>query len=77
VRHFARILAVAGAVVVSAVPAIVVDPAVVSLVANHPWFAAYLPAISGVVYALYRAWRNRRASTTQVPSSGAPTMGAN
>lgn len=41
---------------VVAAPAVWADPAVKSLVANHPGVAVYIAAAAGVVTALYRAW---------------------
>lgn len=64
-NHTRHVLAVAAAVVVAAVPAILADPAVQHYVSSHPWAAAYLPLVSGIVYAIYRAWRTRRSSSTR------------
>ena len=74
-RHLAHVLAVAISIVAAAVPAALADPAVVSVIANHPVIAAYLPVVSGVIYALYRAVKPSRVDAG-IPSSGAPTMGA-
>ena len=60
-RHplkLSHVLTVIVAIVATAVPAILADPAVRSLIANHPAVAGYMPVVSGVVYALWRAARD-------------------
>jgi hypothetical protein len=81
VRHLQRILAVAGATVVAAAPAIVADPAVRGIIDAHPWLAVYVPAATAIVYALYRAARPSTPAPSQLPAAPAAaaptsTMGA-
>jgi hypothetical protein len=79
VQHVYRILRVALAVAVAAVPIALADPHVSAFIRETPAVATYYPFVAGVVYALYRAWKIRRTSTAAadvVSSSGAPTMGA-
>ena len=58
-KHLSRLLGTVAAVLAAAVPAVLADPAVRSLIANHPFVAAYLPLVSGVVVAVYRAARKQ------------------
>lgn len=48
-------LVAAAAIVAAVVPAVLADPAVQSMVANHPWVALYLPVVSAAIVALYHA----------------------
>ncbi len=57
-RHFLVVLASAA---IAAVPAIVVDPAVLHFVTNHPAVAAYYPVVLAVVATIARAYRQRAA----------------
>lgn len=50
-KHF---LVVVAAIVAATIPAVLADPAVKDLIANHPWVAAYLPVLSGLIVAVYR-----------------------
>lgn len=63
-KHAYRSLAVALSVLIAAVPAILADPAVEHYITSHPWAAAYFPIVSGIVYAVYRAYLERRPSTS-------------
>lgn len=53
-RYLHPLHVVVGAIllVVAAVPAILADPAVRSVVEHHPWVAVYLAAAAGVVRAI-------------------------
>jgi hypothetical protein len=77
VQHLKRTLTVALAIVATAVPVVLADAHVKHFITSTPWLAAYFPLVSAVVYALYRATR-QRTSTTADPgpvSSGSTTMG--
>jgi hypothetical protein len=80
VRHLQRILAVAVTTVLGALPAILADGDVRQVVEQHPWLAAYLPAVTAILYALYRAARPSTPAPSQLPAAPAaaasPTMGA-
>lgn len=54
--HWRNWLVTVAGICVAAAPAVWADPALKSLVMNHPLLAAYVPAVAGVVTALYRAW---------------------
>src|SRR5258706_8788655 len=70
-RHLQRIVAVVVATVVGALPAILVDPYVQHIVTSHPWLAAYVPAASAGVYALYRKARPSTPAPSQLPAAPA------
>lgn len=63
-NHLRRTLAVVAAIVVAAVPAILTTPSFENYITRHPELAAYLPLVSGAVYALYRAWQERSSSSS-------------
>lgn len=56
-RSLQRIVLVGVGTIVAALPAILAEPSVRTIIADHPWLAAYLPAAAGVIVALYRAYR--------------------
>lgn len=77
-KHFRRTLTVAFAVLAAAAPAWIATPAVGNFIDAHAALAAYFPLVSGLVYALTRAWQQRGDNP---PGAGAPsheskTMGA-
>jgi hypothetical protein len=78
VQHVKRTLTVALAIVATAVPVVLADKHVQHFITTTPWLAAYFPLVSAVVYALYRATRERTTSTPGAGpvSSGSTTMGA-
>lgn len=69
-KHAYRVLAIAVSVVVAAVPLALADPAVKDYVSSHTWTAAYFPIVSGIVYAVYRAWLERSSATAPRPPAG-------
>jgi hypothetical protein len=72
-RHLYRTLATAIAVIVAATPMIFANPAVSHFIATHAVIAAYLPLVSGIVYALYRGYidvalnKKKPATTASAP----------
>jgi hypothetical protein len=62
--HLYRVLRVTVTTVIAALPAIAANDAVLDFVADHPALAAYFPLATGVVYAVYRAYRNRERTSS-------------
>lgn len=72
--HLSRLVKVAFIVAAAAVPAWLTDPAakhlIDHLVSAHPWLAVYFPGASGLVYAIVRAYNDRRGLNAITPASG-------
>jgi hypothetical protein len=76
-RHLLRILRVVAAIAVATLPAAIADPHLAHLIASNPFLATYEPIAAGVLYAIYKAWRDTKTDAGEVASSsGSPTMGA-
>lgn len=73
-KHFRRVIVAAVGVAVAAVPAVIADPSFAHYVAQHPWAATYLPLVSGVVLATYRAAKDKTETTT--PGTSTSVTGA-
>lgn len=63
-KHLGRWLLGAGSIAVAAAPAIVADPSFAHYVATHPWAAAYLPLVTGVVVAVAHAVKDRKQASS-------------